>query len=318
MMPVSAIWFTTIGKPSFWNRPKMDVPKDEIKMNKRILKNDSLQIEYLDTSLRITGFIPAGKPNMLAVLSDQAGVSTPYGRFHFRGGHRLWHSPEAMPRTYMPDDEGATISEVPNGVRIEMPAEPWTHIAKSLEIQLNPDQPQVILRHELRNDGPWSVEFAPWALTMSRLGGVAIFPQAQGNADEAGLLANRHLSIWPYTRISDPRLTLRDDFILVHATPSLPPLKIGYFNPHGWMAYWLDGVLFVKRYDAHSGLRYPDHGCNSETYCNDEFIELESLGPLNWVAPGQTLFHTEIWEIHASLDVPFIPNEIQELISGKS
>lgn len=286
-------------------------------MDKHILKNDFLQVEYLTNPLRIVGLQPVGKHNLLADLSNDPPIPTPYGDFHFHGGHRLWHAPEAMPRTYIPDREGAAVSEIPKGVRIEMPAEPWTHIAKSIEIQLNHDQPQIILRHELRNDGPWSVEFAAWALTMFRLGGVAIFPLPQGNVDEAGLLANRHLSLWPYTRLDDPRLTLRDDFLLVHATPSLPPLKMGYFNPHGWMAYWLEDVLFVKRYDAHSNVPYPDHGCNSESYCNDRFIELESLGPLNLLAPGQTVLHTEIWEIYNSLDVPFISNEIRELIRGK-
>ena len=279
----------------------------------RVLENQFLQLEYLANSARIVRFSPRGRSNLFADLG-LSPTQTPYGDFYFRGGHRLWHSPEAMPRTYMPDNEGAIVSEIPNGVRIEMPAEPWTNIAKSIEIQLDPDQPQVILRHELRNEGAWAVELAPWALTMFRLGGVAIFPQPRGNVDDAGLLSNRQLSLWPYTQIKDLRLTLRDDFILVHATPNLPPLKLVYFNPHGWMAYWLDGVLLVKRYDVQPNAHYPDNGCNSESYCNDKFIELESLGPLNLTAPGQTVIHPELWEVYENLEVPFIPDEIQELI----
>jgi hypothetical protein len=55
-------------------------------MNKRILKNDFLQIEYLTTSLRIVGLLPAGKPNLMADLSSAAPVITPYGDYHFLGG----------------------------------------------------------------------------------------------------------------------------------------------------------------------------------------------------------------------------------------
>ena len=281
-----------------------------------VLKNQFLQLEYLANSARIVRFSPKGKSNLFADLG-LSPLETPYGNFYFRGGHRLWHSPEAMPRTYIPDNEGGLVNEIPHGVRIEMPAESWTHIAKSIEIQLNPDQPQVIVRHELRNDSAWAVEFSAWALTMFRLGGVGIFPQPVGNTDEAGLLSNRQLILWPYTRISDPRLILRDDFILVHATPGLPPIKFGYFNPHGWMAYWLDGILFVKRLDTQTDTQYPDHGCNTESYCNDQFIELESLGPLGSVNPGQTVIHTELWEVYESLDQPFIPHEIQQSIAGK-
>jgi hypothetical protein len=283
-------------------------------MNKQILKNEFLQVEYLTDSARILGLTPAGKTNMLADLPDFHTIQTLYGEFHFRGGHRLWHSPEAMPRTYMPDNEGGTANQLPDGVRVEMPAEPWTNIAKAIEIRLNPERPQITVRHELRNDGAWAVEFSPWALTMFRLGGVGIFPQPQGNVDEAGLLANRQLSLWPYTQIDDPRLCLRNDFYLLHATPSLPPVKIGYFNPHGWMAYWIDGSLFVKRYDASSIARYPDNGCNTESYCNDKFVELESLGPLDLVAPGQTAVHIELWEIYENLEVDFLSNEIREEI----
>ncbi len=279
-----------------------------------VLENKFLRIETLTASARIVRLIPAGKSNLFADLGNQK-LATPYGDFYYRGGHRFWHSPEAMPRTYLPDNDGAIISEVPGGVRIDQPTEPWTNITKSMEIRLNPERPQVILRHEMRNDGSWTVELAPWALTMLKLGGVGIFPQVQGNVDSAGLLPNRQLSIWPYTHIADPRLVLRDDCILINANPSLPPIKIGYNNSHGWQAYWIDGLLFVKRFEAISGANYPDGGCNTETYCNHEFIELESLGALEKLAPGDTLIHNETWEIFESLEQPFIPAEIISLLT---
>ena len=282
----------------------------------RVLENQFVRVETLSGSARIVRLTPAGKANLFADLGNKS-VPTPYGDFYFRGGHRLWHAPEAMPRTYAPDNEGATISEIPGGVRIDQPTEAWTHIAKSLEIRLNPDQPQILLRHEMRNDGPWTVELAPWALTMLRLGGVGIFPQPVGNVDSAGLLANRQLSIWPYTQLGDPRLLLRDDCILIKATPALPPIKIGYFNPHGWEAYWMEGTLFVKRFEALPDAVYPDGGCNAETYCNHEFIELESLGPLTRLAPGATVLHNETWELYDSFEQSFIPPQIQELLARK-
>ncbi len=45
-----------------------------------------------------------------------------------------------------------------------------------------------------------------------------------------------------YARINDPRLSLGDEFILFEAD-ALPPFKIGYFNPHGWLAYYIDGIF---------------------------------------------------------------------------
>jgi len=280
-----------------------------------ILENQYLRLETLASSARIVRLLPLGKANIFAELG-QKKIPTPHGDFYFHGGHRLWHSPEHMPRTYIPDNEGALASLVPDGLRIDQPAETWTHIAKSIEIRLNPDRPQVILHHEMRNDGAWEVELAPWALTMMRLGGTAIFPQPQGNVDQTGLLPNRQLTIWPYTSLGDPRLQLRNDCILVTASPALPPIKLGYFNPHGWSAYWIEGTLFVKRFEAITHAVYPDGGCNSETYCNDEFIELESLGPLVRLAPGATLSHNETWELYDDLDQSFIPDPVKELLAA--
>ena len=279
-----------------------------------ILENQFVRLETLATAPRIVRFQPQGKTNLFAHLPP-IPVPTPYGDFFLHGGHRLWHAPEAMPRTYIPDNAGAEVSHFPDGLRLSQPAEPWTHIAKSIEIRLNPERPQLTIQHELRNDGPWAVELAPWALTMFRLGGTAVFPQPTDNVDPNGLLPNRQLVLWPYSKIDDPRLKLRDDYILLRASPGLSPIKIGYFNPAGWQGYYLDDILFVKRFNPQPGAPFPDGGCNTESYCNHQFIELESLGPLRPLQPGETITHTEIWELYDSLDQPFLSKEIQAALA---
>jgi hypothetical protein len=98
--------------------------------------------------------------------------------------------------------------------------------------------------------------------------------------------------------VGDRRLQLGDDFILLKADPAMPPCKIGYFNRLGWLGYWLGDQLFVKRSSLQPGERYPDDGCNAEVYCSDRFIEPETLGPLTSLAPGETVVHEEVWEVH--------------------
>jgi hypothetical protein len=280
-------------------------------MEKRILKNDFLQIEYLTGSLRIMGLTPAGKENLLADMSALPPLSTPYGDFYFQGGHRLWHAPEAMPRTYIPDQK-LTIEDLPDGVLLEAQTEPGTGIRKRMEIHLAKDKTSVTLTHTLINDGLWMVELAPWAITQFRLGGTVILPMPAGNTDPAGLLHNRQFSFWPYTRINDPRLKLDDRFVLFKAEALLPPFKLGYFNQHGWLAYWLDDILFRKTFDVQASLHHPDNNCNVEMYCNDQFVELESLGPLTMLLPGDSVVHTESWEIATSVDT--LPEEVQRVL----
>lgn len=280
-------------------------------MSKRTLKNDFFELEYLTHSLRISGITPKGKANLLVDLSGETPVSTPYGDFYFRGGHRLWHAPEAMPRTYAPDTGELKITDLPNGVSLETNTELGTGIRKRIEIQLAPDKPSVTLTHTLINDGLWAVELAPWAITQFRLGGTVILPMPVGNVDAAGLLHNRQMSFWPYTRLNDPRLSLRDDYILFKAD-ALPPFKIGYFNPHGWLAYWVDGILFRKSFEPQTDAQYPDNNCNAEMYCNDRFVELESLGPLTTLNPGAEKKHIERWDLLEGVDS--LPKQIQEIL----
>ena len=280
-------------------------------MDTRVLKNDFLQIEYLPQPMRIIGLTPAGGINLLADMSDAPPVPTPYGDFHFYGGHRLWHAPEAMPRTYIPDAP-VTITELPDGVLLDSQTEPGTGIRKRIEIRLASDKPSVMLTHTLINDGMWAVELAPWAITQFRLGGTVVLPMPVGTVDDAGLLPNRQFSLWPYAHINDSRVRWGDEFVLFKADALLPPFKIGYFNPHGWVAYWLEGILFRKTFDAFTNAVYPDNNCNAEIYCNDCFVELESLGLLTKLDPGAFVHHVEKWDVSNGMDS--LPKDAQQLL----
>ncbi len=184
----------------------------------RTLANEHIRLDYLTTAgPRIVRLSLVGSSdNLLAEVADIT-IPTSYGDFHLYGGHRLWHSPEAMPRSYMPDNDAPEIVDLPDGVRLTQAVEPATGIRKSIELRLEPGRPGVTVTHRLENQGTWPVELAPWAITQMRLGGLAVFPQTQGNLDGVGLLANRNLVLWPYTRLADPRLSLNDDYAFISA-----------------------------------------------------------------------------------------------------
>jgi hypothetical protein len=277
-----------------------------------VLENKHVRLEYLTScGPRIVRFSGKGRTSLFAEVPEFS-IQTPAGTFNFRGGHRLWRSPEIIPDTYSPDNEDLVVEKSGGGVRLIQKVE--SGISKSVEMQLSPDMAAVTLVHRISNYGPMAIKLSPWAITMLRLGGTVILPQSVGNVDPQGLLNNRILALWPYTCINDPRLILRDDFILLHAKPHLPPLKIGYYDPQGWLAYWLDGCLLRKTFDVHPGKNYPDGGCNAETFCGDKFVEMESLGPLNILEPGSGTTLTETWELFDKLNVKFIPPEIREEI----
>lgn len=286
----------------------------------RFLENRFLRLEYLaEAGPRLVRLFPAGSQENLFAELPRFVIETSYGDFYFRGGHRLWHSPEGMPRTYIPDNDGQVVEELADGVRLSSAKEAGTGIQKTLEVHLHPDRPALTLHHTLTNQGLWPVELAIWAITQFTLGGTVILPQKQGAVDAAGLLPNRQLVLWPYTRWQDPRLRLDEPAILIDTArqgiPATQPCKVGYYNPHEWIAYWRKGILFVKKAALLAGGQYPDGGCNSECYCNDQFVELESLGPLTRLEPGTKVEHTEVWELYTSLQAADIPDEIRRLLA---
>jgi hypothetical protein len=268
----------------------------------RRIENKFMQVDFLsEAGPRLVRLLVKGSNENLLAEVPNLVQPTPFGDYHFFGGHRLWHSPESMPRSYLPDNHGLQIEELPGGaLRLTQPVETGSGLRKVMELQLSADAPHLVIRHFLTNAGLWPVECAPWAITQLKLGGLAIIPQQKG-VPEAQLLPDRRLTIWNYTRLQDPRLHLGDDFILIEGAGSRPPCKIGTLNPQGWLAYLLGETLFVKRFAHQPEAVHVDFGCDTEVYVDDRFIELETLGPLVTMQPGQTVSHSETWEVHSGI-----------------
>ena len=284
----------------------------------RTLKMGEVELTVLEQGgPRIVALKYKGSENLFASV-PQISVPTPFGNFHYVGGHRLWHAPEAMPRSYIPDNEGLTISEIPHGIKLIGKTEPATGMNKQIEISLQLERPQVKLTHILTNQNLWKIVLANWAITMFRLGGVAILPLQTEVVDREALLPDRKIVLWPYSNMNDPRLQLENDFILLSARQNLPAFKIGTFNPRGWVAYWNQSVLFQKTFPTFADVVFPDQGCNAEIYCDEHFIELESLAPLVQLEAGSQISYQEEWNLFDSLDQDFIPREIISLIKNVS
>lgn len=238
--------------------------------------------------------------NLFALLPGFVTECPGVGLFHFRGGHRLWESPESPSRTYLPDDSPVEITPLEVGLRVVQPTQPRTGLQKSLEIRLEGDSARVEVLHRLNNHGAEAATLAPWAITQLRPGGTAILPQSLA---DSGVLPNRTLAMWAYTDPADPHVKIGRSCILVKS-PLDAAFKLGFPNPRGWLAYWLDGTLFVKRARYEAGAEYIDFGSSSECYANDRFLELETLGPLQTLAPGDCAEHVETWELFVDVKCP--------------
>ena len=263
-----------------------------------LLESEHLSVEVLAAAgPRIVRLVLAGSDeNVLGEVAD-IGWDTPWGEYHLRGGHRLWWAPENPPLTSAPDEGDLLVGEAADGLCLER-LEPQSHLRKLMQIELAADRAAVTVRHRIRNESEAAIELAPWAITILPLDGVALLPQQRGPIGENEFLPNRSLVLWPYSSISDPRLVLGDELVLVRATAAPSPFKLGYLNRAGWAAYLRGGILFCKRFDPQAELAHADLGSNVEVYCNDRLLELETLAPLSVLEPGAETSHEERWELH--------------------
>ncbi len=218
------------------------------------------------------------------------------------GGHRLWHSPEDKLRTYEPDNFPVKWEQQTNGVKTIQDIEPNTGIKKEMEITLSPEKSEVNILHRLTNTWQLPVELSVWSISAMATGGKAVIPQTR---EDTGLLPNRIIALWPYTKLNDPRLYLGERFIIIQQDPDMEqPLKIGVSNDRGWAAYFNNNHLFVKHYTHVKNAQYPDFGVSYETYTNDYMLELETLSPFTLMEKDMFVEHSEKWELFESIPVP--------------
>ena len=278
-----------------------------------ILENEHFRVECLaEAGPRIVRLIPNWTGENLFAELPNFTAQTPLGEYHYQGGHRLWFGPESLSKSYVPDDHGVSVKQVQSGIRLTGSEEPGTGIRKTITVQMSSSQPFIIVKHKLENFGKAAVKLAPWAITMMRSKGIVILPQQLGTVDDDGLQPNRRFALWPYTRWDDPRLRLGDEFVTVKTDSTANAMKFGYFNPHGWLGYVYDDVMFVKRFGVRRDEEYPDYGCNSEVFVNARALELETLGPIVELVPKLDVVHTETWEVYNDNQIP------KDLLGGKT
>jgi len=254
-----------------------------------------------------------GGPNAFVEYPEQ--LEEPKDQWHFYGGHRLWHSPEDLVRTYQPDNKrAAEVLATEDSLEVIQETEEKTGLQKALRLQIDPVKPRCVVEHRLTNRGLWPIETAARAISPMAEGGLAIAP-LRGNGKAGEKLPDSKVVLWPYTAMDDPRLNWGRELVCVAQNPGMGDCKIGLQNGRGWIAYLNRGELFLVRFLPTLGAVYPDMGAEVEIFTKDIFTEVETLGPLTRLEPGETLKHTEVWYYFTGFPEWENEGELAELIA---
>ena len=262
-----------------------------------------------DVGPRIIRFGFVGGQNVFKEYAEQMG-KTGEEKFQLRGGDRVWKAPEDPVATWAPDNVPVEITPTPTGLIARAPVEPLTNLQKEIEVSMAPSGSEVTVAHRITNKSLFTLEFAPWVLTMMAPGGTEITGFPPRGRHPINLEATNPLVMWAYTNLADKRLTLTKKYLVLRQdSNNSEAQKVGLFNPETWAAYVINGEAFVKRATADPSKTYTDFGCSFETFTNNEFLEIETLGPLTKVAPGKTVEQVEHWSLHRNVKLGALTDE---------
>ena len=264
------------------------VEKVEFKGWRNCYRVSNGEIELIvtaDVGPRVIRFGFIGGQNVFKEFADQLGKSGE-DTFQLRGGDRVWKAPEDPIATWAPDNLPVEITTTANGLIAKAPVEPRTLLQKEIEVRMDASGTNVTVIHRLTNRSLFPLEYSVWALTMMAPGGLSITGFPPRGRHPANLEATNPLVMWAYTNLADKRWVFTKKYMTLKQDPNNSEAqKIGLFNPDTWGAYVLNNEVFVKRTHSKSGETYPDFGASFEEFTNNEFLEMETLGPLTKVLP---------------------------------
>jgi hypothetical protein len=287
------------------------------KNNLRLANPDCELIVTLDVGPRVISYRTAGGPNVMKNYDAMMG-GTGELEWQIRGGHRFWLAPEDLTRTYYPDNRPVKWETLPGGeaARFVPPPETEYGVQMEMTIRLGPSGTSVEVVLKVTNVGSVPTELAPWGPTVMAPGGVEIIPlppkaphpgHVKNAKSPADFGPNQELILWPYFDFADSRWTFGSRYLFLRQDPTRGPTKIGLAHRAGWVAYWNAGTLFVKRFDYRDGAVYPDRGTRYQTFSNEDMLEMETVGELVTLKPGQSAELKESWELFEN--VPAVKTE---------
>jgi hypothetical protein len=291
---------------------EVKVDKTEYKGWRNCYRVTNGEVELIvtgDVGPRIIRYGFVGGQNLFKEFADQMG-KTGEDKFQLRGGDRVWKAPEDPIATWAPDNVPVEIKTTPTGLIARAPVEPLTNLQKEIEISLASSGSEVTVSHRITNQSHFALEFSPWVLTMMAPGGTAITGFPPRGKHPTNLEATNPLVMWAYTNLADKRLIFTKKYMALHQDPNNSEAqKVGLFNRDTWAAYLLNDEAFVKRATADPSKTYTDFGCSFETFTNNEFLEMETLGPSTKVQPGATVEQVEHWTLHRNVHVLVLTDE---------
>ncbi|MEM9367751.1 MAG: hypothetical protein AAGD07_17305 [Planctomycetota bacterium] len=188
-------------------------------------------------------------------------------------------------------------------VRLTSQACPNSDMRLRRDVVLDTDSTRLKVTQHIENVGSEAIRRCHWSRTFANSSGVTVIPLSGSSS-----LPNQYmryqdggLVIWP----EDENLAIRDGFAILRAPARTT--KYGFDSEEGWLAHLQEtGLVYVKQFPVAPERAYGELSSFTLATWTPESgdkVELEPIGPLEWIAPGESASFTETWWVFDSAEL---------------
>jgi hypothetical protein len=264
-----------------------DAPQSHQGIEGSWLRNDVAEVFVSGRPYpRVVAFRLVGEPSPFRVTTTDAYY-----------GVRSWFmEPTQNETSGLPASQPAEVNLLtPLSIRLTAAREERSGLQLTMEIALDPKQPSLTVRHGFTNLRGAARRLAAWAIMAVPHEGIGLAPWA------AGRTTIRAFTFIPGSDPTEPCLKLGTKALGVDfGVPSKAgQLKVGTNSDAGWVGYLWRGQALQSRVAHVEGAEYPEGGATATFYScgqrlDEGFSEVEHVGPLTNVSPGQTLWLEQV------------------------
>lgn len=188
-------------------------------------------------------------------------------------------------------------------VRLTSQPCPKSQLQLKRDIVLDTDSSRLQITQHIHNVGQEILRRCHWSRTFANSAGVAVIPLTEPSSlpNQYMRYQGGNLVLWP----QDDNLIRRDGFAILRAPPKTT--KYGFDTEAGWLAHLQEsGLVFVKQFPVWPERAYGEVSSFTLATWTPESgdkVELEPIGPLETISPGESASYTETWWIFDSADL---------------
>jgi hypothetical protein len=204
-----------------------------------------------------------------------------------------------------------SLENIPQGIVAAAQRDPDSGLQLHLRIQVDPASPhQLVIYHGFKNHLPQNREIAVWSLLALPAEGTVLLPFPTEPATSTPAASWPGLQFWPGGTIPPPGMQLDSQGVSLDLT--IEPeswYKLGTRSSTGRIIWHgTEHPSFSVTSPRIPEVLYPEGGCDLTLYRRDGIAELENVGPLTTITPGETLWLSLTLELHEKEGLPMTPD----------